>query len=80
MQNLGKAWSGLLAHTDAELGIDSEYTRPGIEALLRRFTESVNSTLEQVDCAPFEWDSYKTAPAVSGAKGKKRKAAGEAPV
>jgi len=32
---LGFAWMDLLMHTDEELGIDSEFTRPGIEALLR---------------------------------------------
>ena len=32
---LGLAWKGVLAKTDAELGIDAEYTRPGISYLLR---------------------------------------------
>ena len=45
MQKLGAAWSDLLAHTDAELGIDSEYTRPGVEALLDVFAESINAVL-----------------------------------
>ena len=71
MVGLGKAWSTLLAHTDAELGIDSEYTRPGIEALLNEFAENVNDVLDRQGCALFKWDAYKT-----GAKrgSKKRKA------
>ena len=31
---LAKAWRDMLRRSDAELGIDAEYTRPGIEALL----------------------------------------------
>merc|ERR1712216_559442 len=33
---LGKAWRDMLAFSDAELGIDAEFTRPGIEALLQK--------------------------------------------
>ena len=34
MKVLGKAWRDLLKNPDAALGIDTEFTRPGIEALL----------------------------------------------
>lgn len=73
MVGLGKAWSDLLAHSDAELGIDTEYTRPGTEALLDRFAESVNGVLSERGCKLFKWDGFKT-PTGSSA-GKKRPAA-----
>ena len=31
---LGNAWRALLKRSDAHLGIDAEFTRPGVEALL----------------------------------------------
>ena len=55
MQALGKYWATLLVHTDAELGIDSEFTRPGILALLGKFKEEVESTRAFEDCKPFKW-------------------------
>ena len=50
---LGKAWKALLKHTSDELGIDPEYTRPGIESLLSKFEEKVGET----DCieVDFKW-------------------------
>ena len=38
---LGKIWKRLLEHSNEELRIDSEYTRPGIEALLQKFSDSI---------------------------------------
>ena len=55
VQALGKYWGTLLVHTDAELGIDSEFTRPGILALLGKFKEEVESTGAFEDCKPFKW-------------------------
>ena len=55
VQALGKYWATLLVHTDAELGIDSEFTRPGILALLGKFKEEVESTRAFEDCKPFKW-------------------------
>jgi hypothetical protein len=40
---LGKTWKTLLSKSNAELGIDAEYTRPGIESLLSQFAETVDS-------------------------------------
>jgi len=49
---LAKAWCEMLKHTNAELGVDSEFTRPGIEALLGRLADDF------VGCDikyPFKW-------------------------
>ena len=59
MQQLSMMWSVVLSHTDEELGIDAEYTRPGTEALLNKFAESINEMLSQQECPLFKWDSYK---------------------
>ena len=50
---LGAAWKKLLATSSAELGIDDEFTRPGIEELLRQFENAV----VDVECigVPFQW-------------------------
>lgn len=55
MQALGKYWATLLVHTDAELGIDAEFTRPGILALLQKFKEEVESSGAFEECKPFKW-------------------------
>lgn len=44
---LARAWRQLLAHSDEELGIDTEFTRPGIEKLLEKFRESVAEIPDQ---------------------------------
>ena len=41
-KRFGKAWAKLLAHSDEELGIDSEYTRPGIVELLSQFKQQLD--------------------------------------
>ncbi len=41
LKALAKAWKTVLANTDSSLGIDSEYTRAGIEALLEIMEEKV---------------------------------------
>lgn len=38
---LGNAWKNLLKSSDAELGIDAEFTRPGTLALLSKFEDSL---------------------------------------
>jgi len=38
---LGRAWKNLLKHTDEELGIDTEFTRPGTIAMLERLKKEV---------------------------------------
>ena len=50
---LGSSWKKLLKHSDAELGIDSAFTRPGIEALLDEFASSVDGC-ESIQM-PFTW-------------------------
>ena len=50
VQSLAKAWKTLLAHSDAELGIDTEFTRPGIQSLLTDFAAS----LSDMGCQ-FKW-------------------------
>ena len=51
---LAAAWKKLLAHTDEELGIDPEFTRPGIEALLENFDEMLNNDPRELEY-PFQW-------------------------
>jgi hypothetical protein len=41
LQSLGGRWKALLASSDAELGIDTEFTRKGMEALLSILAEHV---------------------------------------
>eukprot|EP01102_Stenamoeba_stenopodia_P003578 TRINITY_DN1375_c0_g3_i1.p1 TRINITY_DN1375_c0_g3~~TRINITY_DN1375_c0_g3_i1.p1 ORF type:complete len:238 (+),score=82.04 TRINITY_DN1375_c0_g3_i1:82-795(+) len=38
---LGTAWKKLLAHTNEELEIDAEFTRPGVEAMLEKLAEDL---------------------------------------
>ena len=35
MAQLAASWKALLRRSDKELGIDAEFTRPGVEAMLR---------------------------------------------
>ena len=41
VKRLAKAWKDLLPMSDADLGIDAEFTRPGIEALLGKFAAAL---------------------------------------
>ncbi len=55
-EKLAAAWKKLLAHSDEELGIDPEFTRPGIEALLENFDEMLNKDSRGIGVTyPFEW-------------------------
>jgi len=47
---LANAWKALLTHSNEELGIDAEFTRPGVEAFLEDFADTLAST----DCQ-FVW-------------------------
>ena len=50
---LAAAWKKLLKSSNEELGIDAEYTRPGVENMLTRFQELVAET-DSV-AAEFKW-------------------------
>ena len=54
MKVLGKAWRDLLKNPDAALGIDTEFTRPGIEALLGQL-ETVFEQCEPTSEFEFKW-------------------------
>jgi hypothetical protein len=53
INGIAVAWAGLLKCSNTELGIDAEYTRPGINALLGEFGDAVEM-LDAVDCQ-FKW-------------------------
>ena len=40
------AWRTLLVCTDAQLGIDAEFTRPGVEALMEKFERKIQNAKE----------------------------------
>lgn len=42
VKKLGALWKKVLAKSDADLGIDSEYTRPGALALVQDFKEALD--------------------------------------
>ena len=54
MKVLGKAWRDLLKNSDAALGIDTEFTRPGIEALLGQL-ETDFEQCEPTSEFEFKW-------------------------
>lgn len=43
VEQLGRSWKLMLERGNDELGIDSEYTRPGVVALLEQFKEAIES-------------------------------------
>lgn len=51
---LGSAWRELLQHSDRELGIDPDFTRPGVECLLSEFAKCATNC--QYLSFPFEWN------------------------
>jgi hypothetical protein len=51
---LAKAWRSTLKRNDAELEIDTEFTRPGIESLLEQLEEDF-STCDAAGDFPFKW-------------------------
>ena len=54
IKTLGKAWRDMLKNSDALLGIDGEFTRPGIEALLSQLQDDFASCEPTADY-PFKW-------------------------
>ena len=53
IQKLSRAWKNLLANDNATLGIDADFTRPGVEALLGKLEQSIADE-ESIDTA-FNW-------------------------
>jgi len=52
LKALADTWRYLLCHSDGELGIDSEFTRPAILSLLEHFTHAIRAA----GCAyKFDW-------------------------
>lgn len=51
VKDLAKLWKKLLAKDNSTLGIDGEYTRPGVLAMLEQFKEQV----EDVDYCSFKF-------------------------
>jgi hypothetical protein len=52
VQKIAKKWKTMLKHSDAELGIDGEFTRPAVLAKLEQIRE-------QVEDASRSWVTYK---------------------
>lgn len=53
IKKLGSAWIKLLTKADEELGIDPEFTRPGIERVLEKFAAKVASC--KSTAITFQW-------------------------
>ena len=51
---LGRAWRNLLKKSDKELGIDKEFTRPGVEALLSRLERDLNTCWAAAEFGEFK--------------------------
>ena len=51
---LGRAWRNLLKKSDEELGIDKEFTRPGVEALLSRLERDLNTCWAAAEFGEFK--------------------------
>jgi hypothetical protein len=49
---LGRLWKSVLTHSNEDLEIDAEFTRPGVEAMLKDFTKEVKSGPES---PAFRW-------------------------
>ena len=55
IRTLAAAWKKLMVHSDSELNIDSEYSRPGTVALLNQFKEKVSEIPDQCHYK-FNWN------------------------
>ncbi len=56
LKRLAKAWKGLLEQSNEVLGIDAEFTRRGVEALLHKFATKVAEVERgDEDGYPFVW-------------------------
>lgn len=51
---LARAWRYMLTHSNEELGIDGEFTRPGIMALLSNLEDDFRAC-ETTEHFPFQW-------------------------
>lgn len=49
---LGRCWKSVLAHSNEELEIDAEFTRPGVETMLKEFAKDVK---EGPQAPTFKW-------------------------
>lgn len=56
IRGIAEMWKQLLSHNNAELGIDEEFTRPGIMSLLDHFKRSVEEIPDQ-DYYRFNWQA-----------------------
>lgn len=56
VRQLALSWSLVLRRNDQELGIDPEYTRPGIIALLEQFKEATESADEHGEDEPMKFE------------------------
>ena len=54
VKELARLWKSTLKKSDEDLGIDGEYTRPGVIALLKQFKKDVESIDENYE--PFEFN------------------------
>jgi hypothetical protein len=56
LARLAAAWKALLCNSDAVLGIDAEFTRPGVEALLAKLADELAGVERGVeDGYAFDW-------------------------
>lgn len=46
INDIGLMWQRVMKHSSSDLGIDDEFTRPGIEHFLLKFMDSVGSDIE----------------------------------
>jgi len=58
LRKLGKTWKSLLKLSNEQLGIDQEYTRPGIECLLDKFEKAIGEVYDNLGVEgemSFKW-------------------------
>jgi len=55
VKDFGSMWKRLLKNTDEKLGIDAEYTRPGVVCLLEQFKEQVETALNGYTDPPLNF-------------------------
>ena len=56
LARLAAAWKALLLNSDAALGIDAEFTRPGVEAMLAKLEDELAGVERgDEDGYAFDW-------------------------
>ena len=55
IKQLARAWKKLLKSSNEELGIDAEFSRPGVEAMLDQFKQAVGPQLPDTNYT-FNWN------------------------